>query len=249
MELIINSPKHGQFTVLYDDQDHEMISQYTWSIRKRPTNIYAYPNVRKLSNMGMHNMVMGRKMIDHINGNGLDNRRSNLRFATHQENVRNKCSTRGSSTRFKGVCYCKKKDTYVVTITVKNQPVKSTTTRNLYKAALIYNKWATCFFGEFAWLNKLTEEELAIANEPAILKTLKRNTSGFRGVAFIKGNNKYRASIRIKDQRITKTIFETAEEAAIQYDKWVIEYNMPKAFLNFIDGKKVDRGILQDHIV
>lgn len=188
---------------------------------------------------------MEGKWVDHINGNGLDNRRSNLRFATHQENVRNKSGKKDSSTRFKGVCYCKKRDTYVVTITIKNQPVKSTTTRNIYKAALIYNRWAMCFFGEFAWLNKLTEEEMILAEKPAMIKITSTNTTGFRGVCFIKATNKYRASVYSNNKKITKSIFDTAEEAAHQYDKWVIEYGKPKELLNFINGKKVEDNKLQ----
>ena len=169
MELIINSPKHGQFTVLYDDEDHEVISQFNWSIRKHRTNIYAYPTAQRACRIGMHNMVMGGKWVDHINGNGLDNRRLNLRFATRQDNARNRGPQRGSSTRFKGVAYYAKADTYHVSIRIGTQTKKSTNTRNIYKAALLYNEWAKELFGEFAWLNKLTEEEIELAKQPAVI--------------------------------------------------------------------------------
>lgn len=222
-----------------------MISQYNWSIRKHRTNIYAYPGTRSIQNMGMHNLVMGGKWVDHINGNGLDNRRSNLRFATRKDNARNRGGNKSSSTQFKGVSYYAKQDVYYVSIKVDGKTVKTNRTRNIYKAALMYNKWAVEFFGDFAWLNKLTSDEIALAHKPAKIKQHNTNTTGYRGVCFVTFGQKYRATLYVNGKMLTKSTFNTAEEAAHQYDKWVIEHGKPMEFLNFIDGKKVERNKLQ----
>ncbi len=60
--------------------------------------------------MAMHRIVLGLgrsdpRRVDHVNRNKLDNRRCNLRFATHAENMQNRPSHAGSSSRFRGVCW------------------------------------------------------------------------------------------------------------------------------------------------
>jgi hypothetical protein len=51
----------------------------------------------------MHKMIMKGEEIDHINGNRLDNRRSNLRVITHKENVQNGSAHKDSTSKYKGV--------------------------------------------------------------------------------------------------------------------------------------------------
>ena len=57
----------------------------------------------------MHKAVMGvmNSLVDHINGNTLDNRKSNLRVATVRQNKANSSSKKGSISKYKGVTYCK----------------------------------------------------------------------------------------------------------------------------------------------
>jgi hypothetical protein len=67
----------------------------------------------------MHREVLGlspvgkttseRLEVDHINQNGLDNRRSNLRIVSHAENLQNNCSHQGSTSAYRGVYWNKAK--------------------------------------------------------------------------------------------------------------------------------------------
>ena len=65
----------------------------------------------------MHHAILGKPpqgyVVDHINGNRLDNRRCNLRFVTHQQNAFNtrKHRVENGTSRFKGVSYMKPADT------------------------------------------------------------------------------------------------------------------------------------------
>ena len=84
IELKINSPKHGIFTILYSDEDRSLISKYTWTIHKTKWGVYARTGNSKIGTIPMHRMIMGcpDSFVDHINRNTLDNRRDNLRVVT-----------------------------------------------------------------------------------------------------------------------------------------------------------------------
>jgi hypothetical protein len=92
--------KHPNAFSIVDDEDFEYLNQYTWSLDGR-----GYPK-RAIAGTGgrtvfMHRELMkvtefGReKIIDHINGDPLDNRRGNLRICTSVENARNKRTIAG----------------------------------------------------------------------------------------------------------------------------------------------------------
>lgn len=108
-ELII-----GHRKVLIDDDDRNLISQYKWCIRRvkrtRSDDVfYVFANHHKPV-VQMHRLIMGfpnGKSIDHINGNGLDNRKSNLRFCTPSQNQANR-KVIYSSMGYKGVSFYKK---------------------------------------------------------------------------------------------------------------------------------------------
>jgi hypothetical protein len=79
----------GDFA-LVDDQDIEIASKYQWFAARSSHMQY----VRTTNNLALHRLVMGvtdsKLVVDHINGNGLDNRRCNLRVVTANVNVTNR---------------------------------------------------------------------------------------------------------------------------------------------------------------
>ncbi len=95
--------------------------------------------------------VTGRTEVDHINGDRLDNRRSNLRAATRQQNSWNSGAQRRRSrtSRYKGVSFDKSRGLWTAHILNKNLGRFDTEE----EAALTYDKAATELFGEFAYLN------------------------------------------------------------------------------------------------
>jgi hypothetical protein len=85
----------GRFAIV-DDVDYENLSQFKWHIDRNQTTCYAHrtPWVHgqnRSQTIRMHRQIMGfpSGLVDHRNGNGLDNRRTNLRVATKSENHAN----------------------------------------------------------------------------------------------------------------------------------------------------------------
>jgi len=95
------------YSAIIDDEDFELVSQCSWQITETHNNVfYAQGSVGKKCTK-MHRLIMGvtdkNVFVDHIDRNGLNNQRSNLRIATRSENMCN----RKSQKEHKGVCYCR----------------------------------------------------------------------------------------------------------------------------------------------
>lgn len=104
------------FVALVDDEDYPALSQHRWYAKIEPGTVYAirgkWINGKKLR-IAMHRVILGidagdPRMADHINGNGLDNRRSNLRPCDKKQNMLN---SRNQVTKsgFRGVYFSRNK--------------------------------------------------------------------------------------------------------------------------------------------
>lgn len=117
----------GQFAIV-DDEDFEFLSQWKWYAMKQPKTYYAARDVKRggRKTIWMHRVINGTPddlLTDHINGDGLDNRRANLRSVTHQDNMIN-CArhVRGSS-KYRGVSWHVRQNCWVAQITVDRRNV------------------------------------------------------------------------------------------------------------------------------
>jgi hypothetical protein len=92
--------------------------------------------------------------VDHVNGDGLDNRRSNLRVCTHAENARNQSSrTRMSTSRFRGVVWAKDRRKWRAMIGDNGRTVHLGNFTDEIEAAQAYDRAAREMYGAFARLN------------------------------------------------------------------------------------------------
>lgn len=109
-ELVIR--KKDKLTTKLDNDDYEVLSRAKVEFDGR------YAIQRKLNGrkLYLHQIVMGRvdKLIDHINQDKLDNRKSNLRFADKSQNSINSKKRIDNKTGIKGVCYIKSRGVYQV---------------------------------------------------------------------------------------------------------------------------------------
>lgn len=233
----------GKFAIV-DDADYEYLSQFKWYVREQkhvhgPSTFYA----RRKSGgktIQMHRVILGLKpgdklVVDHINHDGLDNRRENLRVGTHAQNVANMKSNHGSS-RFKGVVWDKSASNWKAHIK-KDQKV---THIGYYPteemAARSYDEKALELFGEYALLNfgpddPESAEDIQRRRE-AYLASHVVKTSRFKGVSWHKAASKWVASIQKDKKQFHLGSFATEEDAAMIYDKKALELFGEHAHLN-----------------
>lgn len=100
-------------------------------------------------------------VIDHINGNRLDNRKKNLRFVTMQQNCFNSAKKRAgrTSSRYKGVHHRKERNKWVAYISIKRKKTFLGSFNTEIEAARAYNEAAKREYGEYARLNNIEGEE------------------------------------------------------------------------------------------
>jgi len=166
MELKIESVRHGNHIILIDDEDYDKIKNITWHIgyERHSGGYYVLSKIwvkeeKKQYQIAMHRIIMDcpkGMIVDHINHNGLDNRKCNLRICTHSENGRNVKKHRiDTSSRYKGVCKKTKEKNYSAQITIDKKRIHIGTFKTEDQAAIAYNIAALKHHGEYASLNNV----------------------------------------------------------------------------------------------
>jgi hypothetical protein len=162
--------------ILIDDEDFELVSKHTWHVRKTKHTKYARTNIRiskgKQKGLHLHRLITNcpkHLMVDHINRNGLDNRRCNLRICSRSENLMNSKKPEGRYTsKYKGVCLAKwgkvskrnpiQKYKWRSEIRKNRKSILIGYFDTEIEAARAYNKKAQELFGEFAKFNEVIGE-------------------------------------------------------------------------------------------
>lgn len=96
-EIVIKSKKYGKHIVLIDVEDVDKCKKYNWTLRKDKFTFYAQHST-KTKTILLHRYLMDfpdNLYIDHINHNGLDNRKNNLSIVTNSENQQNRNGVKG----------------------------------------------------------------------------------------------------------------------------------------------------------
>lgn len=145
---------------IVDAADFDWLSEHKWSLNRGSADRQTAYAVHHCKIAGqrrivtMHRLIIGAKpgqLVDHINGDGLDNRRANLRLCNHTQNMRNRRVARTNKTGFKGVLLAEGR--YRVSITEDGRQVSLGGFGDPITAARAYDLGAIERFGEFARLN------------------------------------------------------------------------------------------------
>jgi len=155
------------YVVLVDDQDYERVIGHRWyaEIRtRRDGSVKVYAR-RKVQTPGisstwqsLHRFILNAPdgmQVDHINGKGLDNRRSNLRLCSHAENQHNRRPQTGGTSAFKGVRWHKAAAKWVASISINGESKHLGSFSSEQDAAKAYDLAAAANFGEYARHNNL----------------------------------------------------------------------------------------------
>jgi hypothetical protein len=148
----------GKFAIV-DSEDCEWLSKFKWNAHERGRTWYAR-RVASAKTVFMHRAIMEHHgydltsgEVDHINGDGLDNRKSNLQVISHAENIRKSRVQKNNTSGYRGVSWHKGDCRWRVYIEVDNIRKYLGSFKNKIDAALAYDKAAKRYFGKFANLN------------------------------------------------------------------------------------------------
>lgn len=148
--------------VLVDDEDYEELNKYEWylmSIYHTKSKIFYARRYGNDNAILMHRVVLGlqssKEHGDHVDGNGLNNQKYNLRSSTHSQNQANSKKKPNSFSEYKGVVKREKRRKFQSEIRVGGKKINLGNFTDEQQAALAYNKAAIRYFGEFAKLNIL----------------------------------------------------------------------------------------------
>lgn len=143
--------------VQVDDEDYELVKDVSWRLvakRYASGRHSSWDNTRL-----MHRVIMKPSKlldIDHINGDGLNNQRSNLRVVTHSENAANRAHKNvNNKSGFRGVHWCNTQHKWRAKINIDGKRVSLKYWDTATDAAKAYNQAAIKRYGDMARLNEV----------------------------------------------------------------------------------------------
>jgi hypothetical protein len=147
---------------LVDDEDFEALNKRKWFAQKGRNTFYARTSYRKngvKKSERMHRVILGltdsNLLADHIDGNGLNNQKSNLRTASYSDNNANRKTKINDTSKYLGVCFNASNGLWKAQITKNYKKHNLGFFAKEINAAKAYNEAAKKLHGEFANLNIL----------------------------------------------------------------------------------------------
>ena len=169
MKLIdVSSPKYPNTFVQVDDADFEHLNQWKWYVSAEKHTAYARRQKRAnglRKDVSMHREILlppKNITVDHIDGNGLNNQRSNLRLATNSENQRNRAIQSNNTSGYIGVFWRKRESMWIAVIESCGKKHHIILSHDPIIAAKARDAAAIKYHGEFARLNFPTSNQKAI---------------------------------------------------------------------------------------
>ena len=198
---------------IVDDEDYEMLTKFSQFWRLSGRYVICVKNGKLVR---MHRLIMNPsddEIVDHKNGDTLDNRRENLRITNYSGNSRNARKTSSPTTSiYKGVSWCKRMNAWKAYCNKEHLGYYS----DEVAGAIAYNKRAKELFGEFAKLNDV--EGIEIRLEDYLIK--RKPKSKYKGVTFNKSKNKWEAQV-YENKKVKKIGTSNTEDGAY---KILVEY-------------------------
>lgn len=146
---------------IIDKEDYDSVSKFNWHTSNEGYVLRTvYIEEGKWDKVRLHRFLINPPtgmVVDHINRDILDNRKSNLRVATRMENSWNSGLKSTNKSGYKGVSYREASRKWRAQLYVDGKKMCLGHFTNKHDAARMFNFWAKDLQGEFAWLNKIKE--------------------------------------------------------------------------------------------
>lgn len=219
----------GIGTVKISPEDYDVLSKYKWN-KNSNGYIYGWVNGKMIL---MHRYItkpIDNEKVDHINGDRTDNRRENLRNTTTQKNNENRSKKKNTSNEYYGVFLSKNKKKYGVQITINKKTtylgyfeneINAAERRDMY---IVHNKL------DHMKLN-FPEKKEEYMNKEYIQKISNPKTNKYFGV--YKQKNRFQSKLKLNKTQVNLGSFKTAIDAAIFYDKYIVDNKIKGKQLNF----------------
>lgn len=230
---------------IVDDEDFENLNKFRWYFCKR----YAVRDVRvdgKKETIYMHRLVTNAPdhlEVDHINSDGIDNRKENLRLCTHAENSRNRGIAKNNTSKYKGVWFSKRYNRFFAETRLNGKKVYVGSFKTAEEASEAYKTKVLEIHGDFANINN----EINLVNPvraelkdvvPERNNDAKSNT-GYFGVSESGYGNRFYVHITDKGKTTKVGSFLSLHEAVRAYNAKALELFGNEANLNVIkEGEK-----------
>lgn len=150
-------PLSNGLVAVIDDEDAAAVLAYRWHAQPRRHTTYAYRCFvnaeKKWSTQALHKFLTGYAVTDHVNGDGLDNRRANLRAATTPENGRNRRRGDNNTSGYKGVSLQRSSGRWVAHLQSEVRRLHLGRFSTPEEAARAYDEAARELYGDYAALN------------------------------------------------------------------------------------------------
>ena len=153
------------FVATVDGADFKPLSQHYWHAHVTKNTTYARSRINGRL-VYMHRLLLSAprgKEVDHVNSDGLDNRRSNIRLCTKSQNNANRRSFKGTS-RYKGVYFDKKRNRWVAEIQKDGRRRWLGMFEDESDAGEAYRNASLELFGEFSSAHSINEMRRSCEN-------------------------------------------------------------------------------------
>ncbi|MGE4043360.1 MAG: AP2 domain-containing protein [Acetobacteraceae bacterium] len=223
MQLI---PLSKGYEAMVDDEDFDHLSRFKWTAMVGTNTVYAYRKAGAQSpapraNIRMHRVLFDVPpgyVVDHIDGNGLNNRKSNLRLADLSANNANKVGCTGYASRYKGVFLDRKDSVWCATIGYRKKTFYLGRHTSEEAAARCYDCAALILHGTFAKLN-FPDVIYSSSEMQQALDWLERRKRALPAGVY-KRKNRFRAVVYRKKpaggyRQVHLGSFKSSEEAAL----------------------------------
>lgn len=159
------------YVALVDAEDYDFLMRWRWHAWVSPAgHVYAHytdkcrlPNgEREQQTLRMHRIILAAPkglFVDHRNGDGLDNRKANLRLCTNAQNQANRKKNANSRSSFKGVSWRKAKQQWHAQIMLSKKKIHLGFFGSEIEAAAAYDRAALRLFGAFAHVNTIGDNK------------------------------------------------------------------------------------------